>query len=250
MMHPQAVAANSAVLKLPHDLPLKHTGVADAPDALTCQTCHNPHATPSVKYLLRTQPGATADAICLSCHPEPRQIEKSMHSREFLDPDNKTTRACNPCHATHALQGSSHNLLWAARTEPRGVSTSERLCLGCHSEAGGAKPPAMFRHPATTMQKLAVASTQPTELQQKLAMIGDITCSTCHSHHGREIDLPETRQSTTQPIARTLLSAIKPMLKPDIDRDFCTTCHGLDATRVYLYFHHPAKRAAMRKYIE
>ena len=249
LMHPQTIAANSPMRALPISFPLQPTNKPDAPDDMTCQTCHNPHSPPNVQYLLRTSPNSPATAVCISCHIESKQIETSMHSREFLDPDNKEKRPCNPCHATHSTQGSSKKLLWATHTYPQGLSPSEKLCLGCHSEAGGAKPPTMFRHPATAMQKLITATTQPTELQKKLALIEHITCSTCHSHHGRELDLPQTTPAT-QPIARTMLSAIKPMLKPDVDRNLCATCHGIDATRVYLYFHNPKKRAAVQKYIQ
>jgi len=246
MMHPQTIAADSPIRQLPISFPLQPP---KNPNTLSCQTCHNPHSAPNSQFLLRTQLNAPAAAVCLSCHPEPKFIEKSMHSREFLDPDGKNSRACSPCHATHALQGSAKTLLWAAPLEPQGATPSERLCLGCHSAQGGAKSPTVIQHPATAMQKLAAATTQPTELQKKMALIREITCSTCHLPHGREMDLPETLPAT-RPIARTMLSAIKPMLRPDVDRNLCATCHGIDATRVYLYFHNPKKREQVQKYIE
>jgi cytochrome c len=136
-------------------------------------------------------------------------------------------------------------LLWAARTDPRGRTPYEKLCMGCHSAEGGAVVPTVVRHPETALQKLVSSTTQPTELDNKLKLIGEISCSTCHVPHGREIDV----RGLSPAVARAMLSSKKPMLRPDVDREICSICHGIDSTRVYLYFHNPKKRAEVKRFI-
>lgn len=246
MMHPQTVPADSATRKVAHNLPLEQTKASQSPDTIVCKTCHDPHTNGGVQHLLRTRQGAIAHELCLSCHQEPQFVLNSMHSPELLDPEKPVGHACHPCHATHAVKGSGKTLLWAARKNPNGATPSEQLCLGCHSPAGGAKVPSVVRHPETALKKLTEATTQPTELQKKLAAIDQITCSTCHLPHGRDIAAP-TAPETTQPVATAHRSAIKPMLRPDVDREICATCHGFDSTRVYLYFHNPKKRDSIKR---
>jgi predicted CXXCH cytochrome family protein len=246
MMHPQTFAADSPVRQVAHGLPLEQTHTTPAADTIVCKTCHDPHTGPGVQHLLRTPQGAIAHELCLTCHKEPQYVLKSMHSPELLDPDKPVGHACHPCHATHAVKGSEKSMLWAAKKKPNGATLSERLCLGCHGPGGGAKVPTIIRHPETALKKLTEATTQPTELQKKLAAIDQITCSTCHLPHGREIITPTTSVAT-QPVLTAQRSAIKPMLRPDVDREICATCHGFDSTRVYLYFHNPKKREAIKK---
>jgi predicted CXXCH cytochrome family protein len=247
MMHPHKVSAQSPVLKIAHGLPLKEVPATQPAEELTCQTCHNPHASAKKPSLLRVKDDAPARALCITCHPGAQYIESSMHSREFLDPDNKDPRACSPCHAPHATTDTLRDYNWSAPVLVSGKTFSEKLCLGCH-DGKQAKHPTVIQHPATAMQKIqAAATTRPSEMQKKLAMIKEITCSTCHLPHGRQLNL-ETG-AMTQPAAKTLLSAIKPMLRPDVDRNLCATCHGIDATRVYLYFHDPKKREAVQKLV-
>jgi len=241
LVHPQTVLAGSEAATLPHGYPLK-TGKDGRKDTIMCQTCHDPHSRPGPQHLLRVRTGQAAFEVCLGCHQEPKYVLKSMHSPELLNPDKPASHACLPCHATHALEGSSRKLLWATKTLPRGKTDSEKLCLGCHSTSGGAPVPTNFKHPETALKKITGATTRPTELQAKLAAIDQITCSTCHIPHGRELPIKEQGSRAT----RSRLAAAKPMLRPDVDRQICATCHGIDATRVYLYFHDPKKREQVK----
>jgi hypothetical protein len=39
-----------------------------------------------------------------------------------------------------------------------------------------------------------------------------------------------------------LRGATKPMMRPGVAHDMCATCHGGEADRVFLYYHHPQER--------
>ncbi len=185
MLHPAQVAQSILRGDIPGSLPLFPSAKSGTPDTMACRTCHDPHQV-APKYLLRGVMASESE-LCIACHADQRQIEKSMHGREYIDPQKTQQRACSPCHAAHAVEGSGRKLLWSAKYDQRGHTESEKLCLGCHSDGGGAKPPTMFRHPETAIKKLTDVTTQPTELQKKLAAIDQITCVTCHMGHGREL---------------------------------------------------------------
>ncbi len=238
MLHPATVSADSPIRKLEHGLPVRLDHRLGE-EEVVCKTCHNPHAGAGAKHLLRIDENARASELCLKCHEEPRHVTKGMHSPELLDADKPGNHACLPCHATHAVEGSVRKLLWAAKTSPSGTNDSEKACLGCH-DGKTAEQPTIFRHPETALLKIAQAATRPTEIESRLKMVGEITCSTCHLAHGREV--PE--HEVPPELRRTRLSSVKPMLKPDVDRNLCANCHGIDSTRVYLYFHNAKKRSA------
>lgn len=247
VVHPQLVKPDSEARNLPHGFPLKQGPNSPAPDTLMCKTCHNPHSPPEALHLLRIKKDESPFNVCLQCHAEPRYVVKSMHSPDLIGTDEKhLSHGCLPCHATHAVKGSSRTLLWAAKTNLQGRTPSERLCLGCHSQAGGAKDPLVMRHPETALKKLTDVIKNPSELQKKLSAIDQITCSTCHLPHGKE---PPIDPNAPVQSRRVRLSQSKPMLRANVDREICSTCHGIDSARVYLYFHNPKKRAEVLKYI-
>lgn len=242
MLHPQAIAADSPVRKTNHNLPVR----SGESDLLHCGTCHNPHAGEREQHLLRIEPNAPPSDVCVTCHDEARTVMKAMHSPEVLDPNKPDRHACRPCHASHAIEGSERKMLWAARKYPQGRTNAEQWCLGCHGPTGTAKKPTLVTHPETAMRR--IADTLEPALKAKMQAMGNVTCDTCHLPHGRDL-LPAETAAATQPVARALRSAIKPMLKPDVDREICATCHGIDSTRVYLYFHNPKKREMIKKLI-
>jgi hypothetical protein len=43
-----------------------------------------------------------------------------------------------------------------------------------------------------------------------------------------------------------LRGATKPMIRSGVPRNLCATCHGGDADRVFLYYHHPDQRQQIR----
>ena len=222
-------------------------------DTIACKTCHDPHAAPPAPLLLRLPAGAAKADLCTSCHTGARHLEKSMHSEPYLDPQHKTDRACAPCHSAHSQVGTEKKFLWSAKVNEAGTTVEERMCLGCHSTGGGAVAPVIFRHPETAMKQViagaapAAGGPGPATRPANVFPINELTCSTCHVSHGR--DMGQAAAPESPAVAKARRSAIKPMLRPDIDRTVCATCHGLDATRVYLYYHNPKKREQVKKLI-
>ena len=162
---------------------------------------------------------------------------------KLLNPDKPACHACLPCHATHAVNGSSRQAPLGRRIAIRAAGPNRKSSASAATARPAAPVPTHFQHPETAMKKITEATTQPTELQAKLAAIDQITCSTCHIPHGRE--LPAKEQAV-----KARRAAAKPMLRPDVDRQICATCHGIDATRVYLYFHDPKKRDDAAKWTQ
>jgi hypothetical protein len=72
---------------------------------------------------------------------------------------------------------------------------------------------------------------------------GVIGCITCHLPHGRPEGggfAPPDWKSTPEP----LIHAAKPMLRPFVAPNLCSSCHGPEGLRLFLDFHHPAKTRA------
>jgi predicted CXXCH cytochrome family protein len=228
-LHPHAIPANSVVMK-PHQLPLGPNA------AILCATCHDPHASPRVPSLLRIEARESANEICAKCHAEAQQLKTSMHESSHLLPaDQNPQQACAPCHRVHSAPRTVKQLLWSSRVFEKGKDQAEQMCLGCHSESGRAAAPAVYSHPRTTLADIKLGTTQPTTLTDRFGNINRITCTTCHLAHGCD--------SATTPDSVDVLST-KPMLRPDVARSVCAACHGLDASRRYLYFHDERKRLA------
>ena len=238
MLHPQPVPATSLIAKLKHALPL----AAGSPANLTCGTCHDPHATPKTAALLRIPADRPATEICARCHAEAAHLEMSAHNRQELNAQTAQSTACAPCHRVHASAGMERKALWATRTFANGANEPERLCLGCHSKDGGAKVPAVYSHPETNLKDIKQTTTRPAGLVDQFGKINQITCATCHLPHGRDVP-----GATAAALDRAEITGAKTVLRPHVDRQVCAPCHGIDAARMYLYFHNPAKRAAVKE---
>ena len=70
---------------------------------------------------------------------------------------------------------------------------------------------------------------------------GQISCSTCHLPHGR---MPEKEMPAIDlnKITRNELRATRPMVRPYTVPNLCSSCHGFDGLRRFLYYHAPEKR--------
>jgi hypothetical protein len=68
----------------------------------------------------------------------------------------------------------------------------------------------------------------------------------CHLPHGNKnaIAVPILAAGMNLSLEQLidLRGAAKPMMRPGVAHDLCSTCHGGDADRVFLYYHHPQKR--------
>jgi DmsE family decaheme c-type cytochrome len=115
--------------------------------AMTCTSCHNPHASVASALLIRN----TTNELCTDCHAEYRGPMLFDHAPVSED--------CTLCHQPH---GSQHaNLL--KRRPPL-------LCQSCHSQRG---------HPSLSYTDASLPGNSPS------AMVLERSCLNCHTQvHG------------------------------------------------------------------
>lgn len=262
--HPEAApdAASKIALHHPRDaaklksdpgLPL--TTAPDNNREIACRTCHDPHrGSDGVKPLLRVAAGTSAQVLCTTCHPDAAHIGSIGHGMEPLRSAGLEPAVCGPCHVLHAQPGSLEpRYLWPAQfvppptTQPAATSTPElvdRHCTVCHREGGPVAPPAIATHPRVDMFN----ATRPGEpgylplfnARGEVDPQGMHSCHTCHLTHGRQAPapVPENAQSITQRELRARQWHLRSFGAGAV----CSTCHGTDALRRFMYFHDPARR--------
>jgi predicted CXXCH cytochrome family protein len=240
-LHPQAILASSAISKIKHSLPLIESKELSSKSSATlaCKTCHEPHAPPKITALLRISIGQSAVDVCAKCHVEADDIKTSMHRPLEMANHKLEDHACAPCHQVHTTDGMERKHLWAANVFAKGENESEKLCLSCHSSTGGASIPAISSHPVTNLKDIRKATTRPSSLVDQFGQVSQITCNTCHLSHGRHADAKIDLRASR---GRAEVASLKTMLRPNVDREFCAACHGIDGAKLYLYFHDPKKR--------
>jgi hypothetical protein len=152
---------------------------------------------------------------------------------------------CAPCHAVHAVDGSQRDKLWAARLDLSAVTPNERRCLGCHDDQT-ARRPLIPTHPSVVFGLLKWTAAPSSHLPQYLPTQQSIPCGVCHLPHGgknaNEIPVPSAGTTLSPDQLISLRGATKPMIRRSIAHNLCATCHGDDADRVFLYYHHPQER--------
>jgi predicted CXXCH cytochrome family protein len=246
-VHPQHVPPGRAI----GDLPAK-----DAPgephSVITCRTCHNPHGGVGAPRLLNVASGESSEALCIKCHSNAQHIIYAWHGAARLAAVGLQAGSCRPCHDVHADPSSlAPRLLWPLAlsgppgrthvpTDADGLAqrdSDDPYCTGCHHVGGVAERPIAVGHPdvaAYDPHALIGSGSLPLyDDDGRPAAVGSITCRTCHEPHGRM--LPEPLDS---PLAHLAGLHLRPFETPNV----CTTCHGGDALRRYLYFHDPARR--------
>jgi predicted CXXCH cytochrome family protein len=224
---------------------------ATAPEdpRIECRTCHDPHR--STAKLWRLEAGAKSQQLCLPCHDAMAHIDMIGHGSTFLAAAGFETDACRPCHRVHADPATvDFPLLWPRElcaddggSPPDHISADDR-CLCCHRDGGPAPAPRIATHPAAEMYNPELPGT-PRHLplfnaDDVVDPSGKIRCHTCHLTHGRTepIPLPEGLQVLGPRELRARVWHIRRFVTPNV----CTTCHGADALRRFMYFHDPARR--------
>ena len=235
-----------------------------APDgtlALGCRTCHDVHrATPGSAALLRRGVDGDSRLLCKTCHPAVAGIETIGHSVEALRVAGFDALGCAPCHVTHARPDRVEpRLMWpldgwglesthpgaVAEVAPEGYfAPTDRHCVLCHRRGGPVAPPGIATHPEVAMLNLQA----PTEAgflplfdaQGAVSPMGRIGCRTCHLTHGREEAAPLT--VAEQGLSEREIRARRYHIRSFLSQNVCTTCHGHDALRRFMYFHDPARR--------
>jgi len=258
-LHPRTIPASTNHGDLP---------VNCGKDAQTCEmgckTCHDPHGRISEnRRLLRVQPGKPGLLACAQCHADTQHIGLTGHAATNLANAGLDSASCRPCHAVHGNADKiSGRLLWpddlAANVNEQwsDADSASAACLVCHRRDGPARPPAIATHPPVQM---AVASGGRSELAAKATAAegrsgelrlygrdgrpdpkGSIACPTCHLPHGGISAGDDPARLEAAP--REQLRAMRLMLRPFAPPNLCTTCHGEDGLRRFLYFHDPRRR--------
>jgi predicted CXXCH cytochrome family protein len=261
MMHPQIMpttrpnfdqAADAIPTVGECTLPLVPAIGSQSRTRIGCETCHNPHAGRGERSLLRSPDPSRPEKVCFQCHASEATLDHSMHARNVLarslgNVDSKLL--CAPCHAVHAVEGSQKDKLWASRLDILAATPNEQRCLGCHDDQT-AKRPSIPAHPSVVFGLLKWSATRPSSLPQYLPTERSIPCGVCHLPHGNKnsIDVPILAAGTSLSPEQLidLRGATKPMMRPSVAHDLCATCHGGDADRVFLYYHHPEQRQEIK----
>jgi predicted CXXCH cytochrome family protein len=258
-MHPTTLPKAGHAGTAKSALPLLASKPGGPADSIGCRTCHNPHANArATPYLTRTAPGQPAQALCTQCHTEAAPLPGSMHAADALaqhaasfverglkSPADAKAQACAPCHSTHALEGSQKPFLWAAKSSTRSASEADNRCLSCHeSPSAESSRVLLVKHPEEPLRARKWATTGPAKYSSPDDDPSQIHCATCHITHGD----PQTAADLETADLNTRRAA-RPMLRKGVSEQ-CAQCHGIDASRNFLYWHDPAKRRTARGLIQ
>jgi predicted CXXCH cytochrome family protein len=233
MQHP----LDEAAVARPGGLPrFNAAGQRDEAGAISCATCHNPHAG-AQPAMLRVGPDESTEQLCLTCHQDAGTITKTPHGHRALREASERSgqpipaEGCGPCHVVHADHVGP--ALWALPLASSGALEDERHCLSCHRAGGLAGEVAALNH--IPVPRFASAQGEPLPVFYPAGQttgIGWISCSTCHLPHGREIaGVPSTTAigGTQDPAKRLLRSYAPPNL--------CSSCHGFEGLAHFLHYH-------------
>jgi len=243
LIHPRVVTTTIE----PGALPL---GVNDDGQPLVaCQTCHNPHAGADPAHLIRVPPATPSDRLCMTCHADRANVAQIGHAEELMAQIGFDSTGCQPCHITHG----SHEFVEPRYLWPRSLTdypgaadapVADRYCFACHRADGPVAPPAIAGHPQADMYN----PFEPDEAgylplydaDGEIAPDGTIACRTCHLTHGRIS--PAVLTVTSDHVSLRELRARVWHARSFGPASVCTTCHGVDALRRFIYFHDPARR--------
>lgn len=250
------------------------------PGFIHCTTCHDPHSGGGRCSGLPSLAGGGADLPCLVCHTQHQFIGSTGHSIAVLSEKGLATSGCQPCHVVHgdASKVESRLMRPAALLVEGVVNTDlvaqvgDAYCLACHATGGPAPPPVTASHPNVAMFDPAAEFGMPHlplyDERGEVTATGFIACRTCHDPHGRPAPQAEVirafplhvdairAQSANEPprvvdpnvplppwaAAERRTEFARLQLRPFQAPNVCTSCHGADALRRYLFFHDPRRR--------
>jgi len=241
---PVAIAATASGC-----LPLEEDPASGA-FTMACKTCHDPHASGAgASKLLRVEAGGAARDLCLSCHTDMSHIAMTGHAGTSLAQAGLNAVACGPCHNVHANSANlASRFLLAidppgAGSAPSSSNAGSSICISCHRQGGPAKAPVIASHPEIAVPMAAVAgATSGLPLYDKNGLpssSGFITCQTCHLPHG---DAPPASRADASNLTAGERRAMRLLLRDFAPPNLCTSCHGSDGLRRFLYFHNPERR--------
>ncbi|MCB9858026.1 MAG: cytochrome c3 family protein [Phycisphaerales bacterium] len=235
-VHPQFIGSDVTIGNLPVD------HVAGTPQMrMGCQTCHSPHSGDSRGLLRVVSETNGATSVCTECHSNMRGICSTGHGDVSLAHSGLDPVACGPCHTVHAEASKLGPRLSMTPPVQAGIAAADQLCASCHRDGGMAPRPAIASHPDVPMFAMLQGG-QEMQLPLfnsagEIDSQGRISCRTCHTPHGQPVDAASIAKMSTEE-RRAMRTLLRPFVPPNV----CTTCHGVDALRRFLYFHDAERR--------
>jgi predicted CXXCH cytochrome family protein len=195
---------------------------------ITCLSCHDPHM---AGHGDMSRGGY--EQICIACHESGTSIAASLHAPSFINQPGESEAACQPCHFVH---------LPSAQQFDPAIMTAEKAlqaanCEDCHRSGGIASAVKMTVHPRVHLANMNSAD-QPGYMPIATGTdhAPQIDCKTCHLPHGRPAGggydpLDWLDKSLTQ------RRAARPMLRPYVTPNLCSSCHGMEGLSLFLNYH-------------
>lgn len=249
MQHPQRGELLTKNVSLP--LVKGHPG---GDERIGCRTCHNPHNGSRNAFLLRSGDQAPEN-VCTTCHTDMREFTHTNHTESYMAAKGQVGGECRPCHQLHANPRTIEpKLMFTAKLVDENAGRTpgiadDRYCLGCHSPGGIGPVPEIYSHPIVPMTEPPLAEGQ-SELRlfnddgQPDPQQGHITCRTCHTPHGRTPSARASEFAAAQPPSTAeLIRGLRLQVRSFEPPNLCSTCHGADALRRFLYFHNAERRS-------
>jgi len=224
-----------------------------------CATCHDPHGGPQPVHLARVAADQPTESLCLHCHEEKEYVRFTGHSADSLGRFGFDVDSCKPCHAMHAGTEDRHGQMLSTRflreacesvADLAGSSVEACVpCLACHHANGPAPVRDVATHPERPMLEVQIPPDSPGYLPLFNSRgdedpQGQIVCRTCHLSHGR-LDLLK-RAAAKEELTPDERSSIRTQLRPFVQPNICTECHGVEARLRFLFFHDPQRRGFQR----
>ncbi len=244
-IHPQLISPDQTEVELAL-VPRGESGEL----RMGCRTCHDPHGAAEPPHLARVGPDEPTEALCLKCHAEKRYIRYTGHSAERLAELGIATDSCKPCHAMHADRTGG----WGKMLSTRFLPVCEAVpgqpecapCLSCHRADGPAPFQRVATHPPRMLASLG-QETDPGHLPLFNAAghedpQGEVVCRTCHVSHGR-VDLLKILDENPDWSAEQQ-HAVRSQIRPFLEPNTCTACHGVQGRFLFLRFHDAQAREA------
>ncbi len=243
LLHPREVRALHSTRELPFA-----TG-NDGKPRVACNTCHDPHRADADTSLLRVRDDQTLEDMCLTCHAERVNVHMIGHAEDSMRRAGFAVGGCQPCHLTHGEHDQVEpHIMWPkALSQFEGAENTpiaDHYCVSCHRTGGPVAPPAIASHPEVEMfnpeQPDSPGFLPLFNENGEVDPAGHISCRTCHLTHGRSEPAPlaQSLADTADRERRARAWHVRTLGPANV----CTTCHGFDALRRFMYFHDATRR--------